>query len=153
MKRKIVITLGIGFLSLLLLRVLIIKAIEDPVFAGLPKCEYAECYYSEGFRDYADYCKYYFLQESNIAEWLKESKYFKPATDDYIEEIKSYFEDFEGWVEFEDYKEHYDFKCEWIDTADYFYIESKDEFNKYESYNVYFFDVQTSVLYFIHSNI
>ena len=70
-----------------------------------------------------------------------------------VEEIKSYFEDFEGWGEFEDYKEHYDFKCEWIDTADYFYIESKDEFNKYESYNVYFFDVQTSVLYFIHSNI
>ena len=132
---------------------------DNPIIASLPRYESSDCYYGEGFQDYTDYCKYYFSKDS-VVENLEENKYFEIVNDNDIEEIKSYFENFKGWVEYEEFKDNYDFKYECIDTSDYFYIENKDTCEKYKdypdkysAYNVYFFDVQTKILYYIHSNI
>ena len=160
MKKKILSVLILFFLIGSLINYFFSKIFEKPVLASLPKYENSDCYYGEGFQDYTNYCKYYFLKNDNIIEKLKEIKYFKPLTSEDVEEVKSYFEDFKGWVEYEEYKDKYDFKYEYVDTSDYFYIENKDTYEKYKNYydkysayNVYFFDAQTKTLYYIHSNI
>ena len=133
---------------------------DSAVMGSLPNYVGSACYYSDGFQDYTDYCKYYFSEESHIVEALKENNYFRLVTDHDTEEIKSYFDDFEDWVQFTEYKDNYDFEADCIDTSDFFYIENKDTCekyadypDKYSAYNVYFFDVQTKTLFFIHSNI
>ena len=164
MKKKILIVLAIVLLLFFLIGIsinyLFTKLFENPVIASLPKYENSDCYYGEGFQDYTDYGKYYFSENDTIIEHLKENKYFKSVTEKDVEEVKSYFENFEGWVEYEEYKDKYDFTYECVDTSDYFYIENKDTCEKYKNYpdkyaayNVYFFDVQTKTLYYIHSNI
>ncbi|MBR2934148.1 MAG: hypothetical protein IKB79_01015 [Oscillospiraceae bacterium] len=164
MKKRIPIIIAIVFvisLSLFFLMTqLLFKVFENPVIASLPKYDRSECYYGEGFQDYTDYCKFYFPEDSNIVETLKENNYFRPATARDVEEVKSYFNNFEGWVKYEEYKDKYDFEADCIDTSDYFYIENKDTCekyadypDKYAAYNVYFLDTQTKTLFFIHSNI
>ena len=164
MKKILLVTLPFALISLFLIVVLIIQLFsqifENRVIASLPKYESSDCYYSEGFQDFTNYCKYYFPKNDDIIETLKSNEYLKSVTDRDVEEIKGYFENFKGWVEFQEYKDKYDFKYESIDTTDYFYIESKyaSETNgnlsdKYDNYDVYFFDIQTKTLYFIHSNI
>lgn len=132
---------------------------DNHVIASLPRYESSDCYYGEGFQDYTDYCKYYFSKD-DVVENLEENKYFRQVEVNDIDEVKSYFENFNSWVEYEEFKDSYDFKYECIDTSDYFYIENKDTCEKYEdypdkysAYNVYFFDIQTRTLYYIHSNI
>ena len=132
---------------------------DNTVIAGLPRYESSDCCYGDGFQDYTNYCKYYFSKD-DIVKSLEENKYFKRVTDGDVVEVKSYFENFSRWVEHEEYKESYDFKYECVDTSDYFYIENKDTCekykdyrDKYDAYNVYFFDTETKTLFFIHSNI
>ena len=162
--KKILIVLAIVLLLFFLIGIsinyLFTKLFENPVIASLPKYENSDCYYGEDFQDYTDYCKYYFSENDTIIEHLKENKYFKLVTANDVEEVKGYFENFKGWVEYEEYKDKYDFTYESVDTSDYFYIENKDTCEKYKNYpdkyaayNVYFFDVQTKTLYYIHSNI
>ena len=159
MKKKIIIILlvvlvvllGIGFL----INQLSSTTYINPVIASLPKCDSSDCYYSDGFQDYTDYCKYYYDKQDNILDEVKNNQYFKSVTADDIAEINSYFNNFEGWLKYVDYSDKYDFQRDIIDTEDYFYIENDDtsEEHKYWDYDVYFFDVQTKTLYFIHNNI
>ena len=159
MKKKIIIILsalvvvliGIGFLINKLSSIVY----ENPVIASLPQADTSDCYYSDGFQDYTDYCKYYYVKQENILEEVKNSPYFKPVTPDDITELNSYFDNFEGWLEYVEYKDKYDFQRNDIDTEDYFYIENDEisEKHKYWDYDVYFFDVQTQTLFFIHNNI
>ena len=83
--------------------------------------------------------------------FLKENKYFKQLLSNDVEEVKSYFENFKGWVKFQEYKDKYDFRYESVDTSDYYLIENKDTCekyrnysDKYDAYNDYFFDVETT---------
>ncbi len=159
LKKKIIIILsvlvilliGIGFL----INELSSIVYENPVIASLPQADTSDCYYSDGFQDYTDYCKYYYAKQENILEEVKNSPYFKPVTYDDITELNSYFDNFEGWLEYVKYKDNYDFQRNDIDTEDYFYIENDEisEKHKYWYYDVYFFDVQTQTLFFIHNNI
>lgn len=164
MKKKIIIILlvlavaliGIGFLINQLSSIIY----ENPVIASLSRWDSSDCYYSDGFQDYTDYCKYYYENQNNIIDEIKNNQYFKSVTNDDIEELNSYFDNFEGWLKWVEYKEEYDFQRSCIDSEDYFYIENKetsekyaDYPDKYSAYNVYFFDVQTQTLFFIHNNI
>ena len=168
MKKKILIVLGIVIIISLAIGFFMYQSslrdfedlIRNPTLVSLPKYENSECYYGEGFQDYTDYCKYYFSEDSNITEKIAKNKYFNIVTENDVYTLKSYFENFEGWVKFEKYEDKYDFNQECIDTADYFYIENKETCSKYKdypdkysAYNVYFFDVQTKTLFFIHNNI
>lgn len=163
MKKILLVTLPLALISLFLIVVLIIQLFsqifENRVIASLPKYESSDCYYSDGFQDFTNYCKYYFSKDGDITENLKKNRYLKVVSNNDVEEIKSYFENFNDWVQFQEYKDKYDFSADCIDKEDYFYIENKDNYerykhyDKYDAYNVYFFDVQTMTLYFIHSNI
>ena len=164
MKKKIIIILSVVLIALLgigfLIKQLSSTTYVSPVIASLPNCDSSDCYYSDGFQDYTDYCKYYYDKQDSILDELKNSQYFKIIKSDDVAEINSYFDNFEGWLEYVDYKDKYDLQRKIIDTEDYFYIENNETSekyagysDKYSSYNVYFFDVQTKTLYFIHNNI
>ena len=159
LKKKFIIILSALVVVLIVMGFLIYElssiVYENPVIASLPQADTSDCYYSDGFQDYTDYCKYYYANQENVLEKVKNNPYFKPVTPDDITELNRYFDNFEGWLEYVDYKDKYDFQRNIIDTEDYFYIENNEteEEHKYWNYDVYFFDVQTKTLFFIHNNI
>ena len=159
LKKKIIIILSALVVVLIVIGFLIYElssiVYENPVIASLPQADTSDCYYSDGFQDYTDYCKYYYAKQENVLEEVKNNPYFKPVTPDDITELNSYFDNFEGWLEYVEYQDKYDFQRNDIDTEDYFYIENDEisEKHKYWDYDVYFFDVQTKTLFFIHNNI
>ena len=130
----------------------------DVEMQGMPKYDKSICYYSDGFQDYIDYCKY-FYNERSIKEFEKHSS-FKRVTEQDIENIKNYFENFSNWVVNTEYYNNYDFDISNIKINDYYYIKDKEGqpigesiYKKYESYDVYYVDMENYILYFIHSNI
>lgn len=78
-----------------------------------------------------------------------------------IEELNLYLDDFDGWVELHidannesQFIENYDFDRDIISINDYCYIYSNpDYFDKFDSYDVYFYDTKTEILYYFHNNI
>lgn len=96
-----------------------------------------------------------------------ESEYFKPVTAESKNELLGYIDNFENWVnvtrEGDDDNTlvvNYHFSRADIDESDYLYISDRDGeaigdgvYSKYDSYNVYFFDSQTTTLYYFHNNI
>ena len=129
--------------------------------SDIPEYESKECYYGEGFQDYTDYCKYFYNSDS-----IKQFEYhdkFNIVTDSDIENIRSYFRDFEEFVKNQSYYDQYDFDCETqIKKDDYFYVFTKEGekrenrndivYGKFQYYDVYYVDVENCVLYFIHSS-
>ena len=93
MIKKILIVLSailvLLFLLVNILMQLFSKLSEDLIIASLPKYESSDCYYSEGFQDFTNYCKYYFPNNDEILEALKVNRYLKPVTEDDVEEIKT----------------------------------------------------------------
>ncbi len=125
---------------------------------SLPEYFSEECYWDEGFRDYDDYCKY-FYNEKTIKEFESKAE-FKKVTESDIKNIKSYFENFNERVESKSYYDKYDFDYQsQIKEGDYFCIIAEPEreviegvFDKFYNYNVYYVDMSKGILYFIHSN-
>ena len=149
---------GICTIGILTLNTLSYKLFTNRIIAELPKAKDSECYYSDGFQDYTDYCKYYYTDK--VLNFLEKNSRFKKVSEKDITEIEGYFENFADWVKYEKYKDSYDFDKSIISTGDYFYIQNKDTYeryadypDKYAAYNVYFFDTETLTLYFIHTNI
>ena len=82
-------------------------------------------------------------------------------------ELLGYIDNFENWVnvtrEGDDDNAlvvNYHFSRADIDESDYLYISDRDGeaigdgvYSKYDSYNVYFFDSQTTTLCYFHNNI
>ena len=70
MKKILLVTLPVVLILLFLIGVLIIQLFsnifENPVIASLPKYESSDCYHSEGFQDFTNYCKYYFSKDGDI---------------------------------------------------------------------------------------
>lgn len=127
---------------------------KDPVLESLPGYETKEYVSSGGFQDYTDYAKYtYRISESELAE----NGYLCPVTQDDIPTILAYLEDFEGWVEISpDFpKESYDFDKSAIGEGDYWFLQNRYEEPEkaFWNYNLYYFDVDASTLYYFHSNI
>lgn len=112
----------------------------------------SECY-SDGFIDYIDYEKYHYNIKT-IQQYAHDSN-FSPVTEEDIPSIKSYFKDFEKWLDSDvPFSPKYDFRADQqIKTGDFFRIESKEAMPKFYSYNVYYVDIKTQILYFIHANI
>jgi hypothetical protein len=115
---------------------------------------------SGGFQDFTDYAKYTYSTPK-----LSGNAYLKQIRETDLAAIHTHMDDFEGWIEtiqnsdaLNEVVVNYDFNREIIDAKDYFYIESKehtwpDGHTSLVSYNVYFFDTQTQVLYYFHNNI
>lgn len=133
---------------------------QNSVIASLPDYESKEFYTNDGFQDYTDYAKYTY---HNITiQDLKSSKYLTITTADDVEEILLHIDDFEGWVEAcgGELKKNYDFDKTVVTEGDFFYIETKygepighETYGKFDNYSVYYFDVDTQILYYFHNNI
>lgn len=124
----------------------------------LPKYLDKECYYGEGFQDYTDFCKYFYNDES-IKNFETHNK-FKIVKKSDIENIKSYFENFDDRVSHQSYYNKYDFDYQTqVKEGDYFNISTKEGtkigesiYDKFDSYDVYYVDMEKCIVYFIHSN-
>lgn len=134
---------------------------KDPVIVSLGKAMSVQRYSVSGFGDSTDYGIYTFPGAKP-----KDSEYFKPVTAESKNELLGYIDNFENWVNVtrEDDNntlfENYHFSRADIDESDYLYISDRDGeaigdgiYSKYDSYNVYFFDSQTTTLYYFHNNI
>ena len=127
-------------------------------YVGIPKgyIEKHEFYDKEGFQDYTDYAKYIY---SNNSSFINNDEYQKVSDND-IDNIKGYFDNFKGWMEKAGRLDEYDFNESIINEGDYVKIKTKEgqpignsKYKKYDNYHVYFFDSETNTLYYIHSNI
>lgn len=134
---------------------------KDPVIASLGKAMSVQRYSVSGFGDSTDYGIYTFTGAKP-----EDSEYFKPVTVESKNELLGYIDNFENWVnvtrEDDDNTlfENYHFSRADIDESDYLYISDRDGepigdgvYSKYDSYNVYFFDSQTTTLYYFQNNI
>ena len=136
-------------------------AYENPVLNSLGEYKSKEYYSHGGFQDYTDYGKYYYESVDftdneyfNLLENTPDLLLFMNCLNDFedmIDTIKKSNKNDELVV-------NYDFDSSTVDDTDYFYIES--ETHTWESgntsfvkYDVYFYDVQTNVLYYFHNNI
>ena len=119
--------------------------------SGMPKYDKKECYYGDGAQDYTDYCKYFYNKDT-IKQFENNTK-FKKVSDSDLENIHSYFQDFKECIkEMEVYKNFdFDYKRQ-VKEDDYFYIVSKDGYDKFGYYDVYYVDMTNFILYFIHTN-
>ncbi|MBQ8146971.1 MAG: hypothetical protein IJ039_09325 [Clostridia bacterium] len=136
------------------------------VISTLGEYEKEEFYSSGGFQDYTDYGKYYFSEVPSI----EENEYFKSVTEADIEVLNGYIDDFDNWVNLisenpsnkddQELVKNYDLDRTIINEGDLFYIYDKmgepigeSQYEQYESYDVYIFDIESCVLYFFHNNI
>jgi hypothetical protein len=157
MKRIFAIALSVFLIGILLASC---AMLEDPIVASLGDYETHVYFTSGGFQDFTDYAKYYY-RSAEVTEnlWLEKIQ----ETD--LPVINKHLDDFEGWIETIGRSEpdsevilKYDFDRSVIDAEDYFYIDSEertweDGQTTLVNYDVYFFDIQTQILYFFHNNI
>lgn len=136
----------------------IITNLSNADIVGIPKgyVEKEEYYDKDSFQDYTDYAKYKYLSENII---INDDEYIKITEED-INNIKGYFENFYNWMESHNRLNEYDFDTKIINEGDYIKIKTKEgevigdsTYDKYDNYSIYFFDMDTLTLYYIHSNI
>ena len=136
------------------------------VISTLGEYEKEEFYSSGGFQDYTDYGKYYFNEVPSI----EDNEYFKVATATDIEVLNGYIDNFDNWVNLisesplikkeQELVKNYDFERTIINEGDFFYIYDKmgepigeSQYEQYDFYDVYIFDIESCTLYYFHSEI
>ena len=143
---------ALALLFLLLLQgcaaVTAIPRVEDEIPAGFVRKE--EHFDPDGFQDYVDYCKYWYPDGEAFARDGR----WHAVSEEEIEDIRGYLENFRGWMETAGRLEEYDFDPACIGAGDHVRIEiGSTHWSQYDDYTLYFFDAETGVLYYIHSNI
>lgn len=107
------------------------------------------------FQDYTDFGIYTY---SSIK--IDNNQYFRAVSEADIEEILSFIDNFEKWVDTigknmpdDELVTNYSFDSSIIDTNDYFYIYEGENYSKFGCYDIWFADMQTNTLYYFHNNI
>lgn len=132
------------------------------VIISLGRAMSVQRYSCAGFGDSTDYGIYTFPGAKP-----EDSEYFKPVTAESETELLGYIDEFEQVIdslrdgdEGADLVNNYRFSRDDIDESDYLYIYDREgkpigdgAYSKYDYYNVYFFDSQTTTLYYFHNNI
>ncbi len=111
----------------------------------------------DGFQDHVDFCMYRYASE----EPFRQDARYHPVTGEETGEIAGYFAIFRGWMAADDRLHEYGFDPSCIGAGDYVLIETREgkpigqdgRYGKYDCYSVYFFDVGSLTLYYIHANI
>ena len=110
------------------------------------------------FQDSTDYYQYYY--KDNTDDKFKKSSNYIEVTENEIEKLEGYFNDFSNWMDAGERSDEYDFKNEYITPGDYFQITTKDgkqvgkaEETYYYNYTIFYYDIETHTLYRCHSNI
>lgn len=136
------------------------KEPEDKILKSLGKYEKHVIFFEGDFQDYTDYAKYYYSTAD-----IDTNNYFTKIQDYDTDKINEHLDDFEGWIETikgnnesAEIVVNYDFDRTIIDVEDYIYINSEtqtwdDGHTSFVKYDIYFFDIQTLVLYYFHNNI
>ena len=107
------------------------------------------------FQDYTDFGCYHYASVT-----LEDNTYFRKASNQDIETICGFLDNYEQWIEtFRDNDpedalvQNYYFDRAVLDTQDYFYIYTDNSEHPYWNYDLWVFDSQTNVLYYFHNNI
>lgn len=121
----------------------------------------SEDYHQYGWwQDYTIYAKYTF-EKPNI----ERNEYLKQMDEGDVEDFKYYLTCYDEWIDVisddwndRDLVRNYDFDKSIISTKDYCYIDDytlvdPDFELKPDSYNLYFYDAETEILYYFHTNI
>ncbi|MDO4563725.1 MAG: hypothetical protein Q4C12_07835 [Clostridia bacterium] len=115
-------------------------------------------YVDGGFGDVIKYSEYHFNKES--IQKFTHSKWYKKVQSTDIEIIKGYFENYSGWIAQTEFADKYNFELDCINEGDFYYIYTlegkpigQSVYRKYDNYDVYFLDMETCTVYFIHANI
>lgn len=116
---------------------------SDEVLEGYSSCEE---YYSDGFQDYIDYCKYFYKESDD--DKFEESSYYSIVTQENIDDIKNYFDQF-PYQSMED-SNKYDFETKNINEGDYYCLKAG---SNNDDYSLFLYDVNSHILYYIHCNI
>ncbi len=122
---------------------------NDKVLNSLGK--YSEiCSYTHGeFQDYTDFAKYQLDSPG-----LEKNQYLKKIDDDSKKSFENHLDSYELFVTeycLEDIK--YDFDRSIITDTDYIYIYDDPDYPEYGNFSIWFFDFETEVLYYFHTNI
>ena len=129
----------------------------NPIVDSLPAFKSQETYSRGGFQDITEYTKYTY--KSLTEQDFFQSKLSEVTTPDNATEIRSYLENFEQCVEVagDELRNNYDLKPADVTEGDFFYIKTKEgqpigerTYEKFENYTVYFFDMDTQVLHYLH---
>ena len=120
-----------------------VSTVERKIPAGYLQKE--EHFDPDGFQDYTDYCKYWYPD----ATPFEQDERWHEVSEEEIEEIRGYFENFRSWMETQGRLDEYDFDPACIGTGDYVRFDKRSMAN----YTVFFFDTESGILYYIHSNI
>lgn len=128
---------------------------KDDVLDSLGKYESKQFFTSGGFQDFTDYAKYCFDSVD-----FSDNSYFQILTESSRENLEAHIDDFEDWIQAisdtdadNEVVVNYDFDRSVISDADYIYIYDDPDYPELGNYNVYFFDVETNILYYFHNNI
>lgn len=118
--------------------------------------EKKEYFDEDGFQDYTDYAKYVYPSKEVVIN----NKEYKKISEDDIDNVKGYFENFSSWMEMSGRINQFDIDLNIINEGDYVKIKTKEgkkmgngQYGKYDNYSIYFFDIETLTLYYIHNNI
>ena len=144
-------------LAINLIYLLFIKKGDYAEYLGIPKgyIEKYEYWDEEGFQDYTDYAKYIYPNKDIVIM----SDGFNIVKNEDKENIKPYFEDFYSSMKQQGRLDQYDFKIEQINEGDWIKTTKvekgtwSDGGEFFYKYSVYYFDVDTLTLYYIHNNI
>ena len=108
-----------------------------------------------GWQDFTDYCKY---QYGSALPFEGDARYHV-VSDAELAEIIGYYEDFSEWMRVSNRLDEFDFDTACINAGDYCLIDDmegrpigENSYEKYENYNLYYFDRETLTLYYMHSN-
>lgn len=128
---------------------------KDDVLDSLGKYESKQFFTSGGFQDFIDYAKYCFDSVD-----FSDNSYFQIITESSRENLEAHIDDFENWVQAvrdtdadNEVVVNYDFDRSVISDTDYIYIYDDPDYPEFGNYNVYYFDVETNILYYFHNNI
>ena len=142
-------------LVMILMSPFMLQSRQDEVLNSMG--DYTEqCFYTHGeFQDYTDFAIY----ACSSAE-LNGHPIFSPVSEENRETMDSFIDDFEEWVSVignndpaDELAVNYSFDRSIIDSLDYYYIYENKDYPKFGCYDVWFFDSQTNLLYYFHSNI
>ena len=115
---------------------------SNEIIEGYSNCEE---YYSDGFQDYIDYCKYFYKESED--KKFEENSYYSIVTKENIDDIKSYFDKF-PYESMED-SNKYDFETDNINEGDYYSLRAG---SNNDNYSVFLYDVNSHILYYTNYN-
>ena len=133
-----------------------------PVLQELPRCKEKEIYSVDNFTDGSYYAKFTYRNLSE--EDMKEAEDFNRMTEEDAEKILhsiSSYEDFVNNMGMKEITENYDFDKSIVTEDDYYYMESGEGFYQDENGNIsessfislYYFDMESQILYYFYNSI